>query len=80
MKNLGSYPYRCPDCPDGKPFRSRPSYATHRRARHSAPDVNPKLFDLDPLALDLTDFALGGLAHGTGALPTLDDYDGKASR
>jgi hypothetical protein len=74
---LGRYPYRCPDCPELHPFKSRVKYARHRAARHSTSDVEEMIYDPNPapLALDLTDFKFG---HGTGALPTLDRYDERA--
>ena len=80
MKDLGSYPYRCPDCPQGNPFRNRAAYARHRQLRHSAPDVDPTLYDLEPAPVDLTWFERGASDHGTSALPTLDEYDGEVSR
>ena len=71
---LGRYPYRCPDCPELHPFKSRVKYARHRAARHSAGDVEETIYDPNPapLALDLAGFELG---HGHGALPSLDIYD-----
>ena len=79
---LGRYPYRCPDCPTGKPFRRRVSYARHRQLRHPAPDVDPRVYDPNPAPIAAIEAAyrepldLGGFGHGNGALPTLDDYDG----
>ena len=73
---LGRHPYACPDCPNFKPFRSEASYGRHRQLRHPAPDVDPTLRDVEPAALDLAGFELGELAHGSGALPSLDYYDG----
>ena len=76
---LGRYPYRCPDCLELRPFKSRVKYARHRAARHSVVVTIPEIEErgrhvLEPLPLYLPE--PGGLAHGTGALPTLDDYDG----
>lgn len=75
-----AYPYRCPDCPELHPFKSRIKFAHHRRARHPAFDVDPAVNDLDPFPL-VEPEVLGlelELGHGTGALPTLDGYDERA--
>ncbi len=80
MKNLVfgiSYPYRCPDCPELRPFKSRVKFATHRRARHAAPELEPPLYDPEPAPLrcSVISIQLDEPGHRTGALPSLDAYD-----
>lgn len=76
IEPLGRYPYRCPDCPELQPYKSRVKYARHRAARHSLIYIDPPLYYPEPLALDLAAFKFeAGAGHGTGALPSLADHD-----